>query len=81
MRHQFSTIGQPEGFNSEDGLPAPRTLVGARTDLDFEQKSDENNKLYKICGQVTTPLHLTVEYVERSANVRFARTYFLNNLS
>jgi len=29
----------------------------------------------------STPLHLTVEYVERSANVRFARTYFLSNLS
>lgn len=71
----------PEGFNKLDGLPAPRALVGSRTDLPFEESSNSTDRLYKISGLEKTPLHFTVEYVERSANVRFARTYFLNNLS
>jgi hypothetical protein len=45
--------------------------------------SDAETRLYKYNfeDQRDGALHFTLEYVEKNTNIRFARTYFLTNLS
>lgn len=45
--------------------------------------SDSETRLYKFNyeDQSNGALHFTLEYVEKNTNLRFARTYFLTNLS
>ena len=64
-----------------DGLPLPRALIGANTNKDFTELSDQEKRLYKFNeeGVKDDALHFTMEYVEKNINMRFARTYFLGN--
>ena len=55
-------------------------MVGKRTNIDNQEKSNETDKFYKLEGK-DSALHTTVEFVEKNTSIRFARTYFLTNLS
>lgn len=67
----------------EDGLPLSRVLIGKNTAKDYKEVSDKETRLYNYnyAGNTDSALHLTMEFVEKNTSMRFARTYFLNNLS
>jgi hypothetical protein len=45
--------------------------------------SEKETRLYKYNYEenADSALHMTMEFVEKNTSLRFARTYFLNNLS
>ena len=64
------------------GLPLPRALIGTNTNKYVDQPSDKEHGLYKYSSKLHNhALHMTLDYVDISTNMRFARTYFLSNLS
>jgi len=67
--------------SNDDGLPGPRVLIGANSNKPFTELSDTETRLYKYNYEDNSALHFTFEYVEKNTNLRFARTYFLSNLS
>lgn len=72
-----------KNFKTADGLPLPRALVGTNTNKPYEQASDQEDGLYKFNSDKMNnhALHMTMEFVDINTNLRFARTYFLSNLS
>lgn len=60
----------------------PRALIGVNSNKEFLELSNKEDKIYKY-NQINrdSALHFTVEYTEKNTNLRFARTYFLSNLS
>ena len=66
-----------------DGLPQSRVLFGRNTSKTYDALSDKETKLYRFNYESNTDaaLHLTMEFVEKNTSLRFARTYFLHNLS
>ena len=91
LRYEFSLLSKKLGHTpvEDDGLPLPRTLFGQRTSLPFAELSHKEDRLYKHNlnmqkengGEEDPVLHMTTEFVEKNTNIRFARTYFLHNLS
>jgi len=67
----------------EDGLPLSRVLIGQNTRKGYAELSDKETRLYKFNyeGNNDSALHFTMEFVEKNTSLRFARTYFLQNLS
>lgn len=66
----------------DDTLPKPRVLFGQNTNKGFNELSDKEVRLYKINhDENDSTVHFTIEYVEKNSGLRFARTYFLSNLS
>jgi hypothetical protein len=55
-------------------------LFGSNTNKGYKELSGSENRLYKMSDNDST-LHFTLEYVEKNSGLRFARTYFLSNLS
>jgi hypothetical protein len=83
-RYQFSLLSADKKIDvNKDGLPQPRALVGQNTNKPFDQSSDKEIKLYNYFTESSTDsaLHFTLEYVDKITNLRFARTFFLSNLS
>jgi hypothetical protein len=58
-------------------------LIGKNTNKAVSEVSDPDTRLYKYNyeDQANGALHFTIESVEKNTNMRFARTYFLTNLS
>ncbi len=84
LRYEISLLTKKAGHSlaTEDGLPLPRTLFGINTNKPFTEVSNKEDRLYKYNQQLNDSVqHLTVEFVEKNTSLRFARTYFLNNLS
>ena len=67
----------------EDGLPQSRVLIGKNTTKEYKELADKETRIYKYNYESNTDsaLHLTMEFVEKNTSLRFARTYFLHNLS
>ena len=67
----------------DDMLPLPRTLLGTNSDKAYQEMSNKEDRLYKynLVNNKNSALHFTFEFVEKNTNIRFARTYFLSNLS
>lgn len=85
MKYEFSLLSRKISNieAADDGLPLPRALIGKRTNLPYNEVSNKEDRLYKY-NQVDgkdSAQHYTVEYTEKNTNIRFARTYFLSNLS
>lgn len=66
---------------TDDGLPLPRTLFGKNSNKAYSELSNKEERLYKHNINDSSALHFTVEFNEKNTNIRFARTYFLTNLS
>lgn len=86
LRHEFSLLTRKASHSAilaEDGLPLSRALIGMNTNKDFDQLSNKDDRLYKynLADGKDSALHFTFEFTEKNTNIRFARTYFLNNLS
>jgi hypothetical protein len=84
LRYEISLLTKKAGHSvaTEDGLPLPRTLFGVNTNKPFTELSNKEDRLYKYNQQLNDSVqHLTVEFVEKNTSLRFARTYFLTNLS
>lgn len=87
LRQEFSFLQKKRAdFKAEeldDGLPLSRVLIGKNTMKPYKDLSDKETRLYKYNyeGNTDSALHMTVEFVEKNTSLRFARTYFLNNLS
>ncbi len=80
LRYEFSNLKikrQPDGK-----LPLPRALLGIHSNADSAETMNETDRLYKFHPQdEDTAQHFTLEFVEATSQLRFARTYFLTNLS
>jgi hypothetical protein len=89
LRYEFSLVQRKKIFGrvipvEDDGLPLPRLLIGSNTNKGYKELSDKETRLYKFNyenGINNTALHYTLEYVEKNNGYRFARTFFLCNLS
>ena len=84
LRYEFSLVQKRKSETTEDdGLPAPRVLIGLNSNKAYTELSDQETRLYKFHAEDSKDpaLHFTMEYVEKNTNLRFARTYFLSNLS
>jgi hypothetical protein len=87
LRYEFSLVQKRKSETADgpqdDGLPAPRVLIGMNSNKPYSAKSDQETRLYKFHAEDSkdSALHFTMEYVEKNTNLRFARTYFLSNLS
>lgn len=53
------------------------------TNKPYNELSCKEERLYKynLIDNKDGALHMTIEFNEKNTNLRFARTYFLNNLS
>jgi hypothetical protein len=68
----------------DDKLPLPRALIGKNTNKPYEELSNKEDRIYKLNmadNNKEAALHFTIEFTEKNTNLRFARTYFLTNLS
>ena len=74
---------ETKDIEESDGLPVSRVLIGANTNKPNSELSDAETRMfsYNNIEDKHAALHFTMEYVEKNTNLRFARTYFLNNLS
>lgn len=84
LRYDFSLLTKKAGHISpvEDGLPLPRALFGPNSNQPFSELSNKEDKLYKYNAKWNDGVqHMTIEFVEKNTCIRFARTYFMTNLS
>jgi hypothetical protein len=85
LRYDFSLLSKKAGHTAviNDNLPLPRVLIGTNTLKSYIELSNKEERLYKynLADNKDSALHFTIEFVEKNTSIRFARTYFLNNLS
>lgn len=64
-------------------MPLTRALIGSNTNKSYDQLSNKDERLYKynLVEGKDSALHFTFEFSEKNTNIRFARSYFLTNLS
>jgi len=74
---------ETKDVDETDGLPLTRVLIGANSNKPYTEVSDTESRMFKFnnIDDKNGALHFTMEYVEKNTNLRFARTYFLTNLS
>jgi len=69
-------------FDRKDGLSHPRILFGKNTNLPKNARSGTGVPLEQINGKKNdSPFHFICEGVEYQTSMRYARTYFLTNLT
>jgi len=86
LRYEFSLLIRKASHSPAlptDDLPLCRALIGANTNQPSEALSNKEDRLYKfnMTDGKDSALHFTFEFSEKNTNLRFARTYFLTNLS
>lgn len=85
LRYEFSLLSKKIGHTdvAKDGLPLSRALIGRNTNKSYEELSNKEDRIYKynLVDGKDSALHFTFEFVEKNTNIRFARSYFLSNLS
>lgn len=86
LRYEFSLLIRKSSHSSvlsSDGLPLTRALIGGNTLKPYEELSNKDVRLYKhnMVEDKDAALHFTFEFAEKNTNIRFARSYFLSNLS
>ena len=85
LRYEFSLLSKKIGHTdvAKDGLPLSRTLIGKNTNKDYAELANKEDRIYKynLIDGKDSALHMTLEFVEKNTNIRFARSYFLSNLS
>lgn len=74
---------ETKDIENTDGLPLTRVLIGANSNKPYSEVSDTEARMFKYnnIDEKNGAIHFTMEYVEKNTNLRFARTYFLTNLS
>jgi hypothetical protein len=86
LRYEFSLLTRKAAHASQlppDDLPLTRALIGGNTNKPHDQLSNKEERLYKynLVDGKDSALHFTFEFSEKNTNIRFARSYFLSNLS
>ena len=85
LRYEFSLLSKKMGHVEvkDDGLPLTRVLIGSNSNKPYSELSNKEDRIYKynLVDNKDGALHFTMEFVEKNTNIRFARTYFLSNLS
>ena len=86
LRYEFSLLIRKASHSPalpEDDLPLCRALIGSNTNMPSSILSNKEERLYKynLIDGKDSALHFTFEFSEKNTNLRFARTYFLSNLS
>ena len=84
LRYEVSLLSKKadHAVIADDGLPLSRALFGTNTNAPKDQLSTKEDRLYKFnLHEGKEALHMTLEFVEKNTNIRFARTYFLSALS